>query len=376
MILVIFMLTGCGTKPKADNAVAQPTDDNTATAQNVKEINYVGAISENLEIHMRLKFQDEKISGNYYYGTVRVDLPLTGIIDKTRKIELIEYDANGKPTGTFKGIFVADDRIEGVWSNDKLKYFNKSKTLYPFYLVQETQNENLKRSRPLDKNKSVWEGEWNKDKSSRFANAGIDIKFATDKSFWFDLNVFNAGNSGRISGMALIKEDSAIFDDGNGGKITFAPQSGKLQVTATKEVAGYSGLGVDFGGVYAKGELEALRRTFKEMGVFHNDTQEQKFKDMVGNYYDQFIASFQLSDHVLEDEAGVKVSIGYVRGLRSYMGGIIMVAPDDTMWAAVISGDKVIYFTNYHQSVEPPETIRYWKPRDKEMVLFSKGLAE
>lgn len=366
VMVISLMLSGCGTSLTMKPSVPEQPESSSSTAVE-KEIGYAGAINENLDIHMNLKFQEDRITGSYYYGTVRIDLPLKGSVDATGRLNLIEYDANGEPTGTFTGMFVSADRIEGVWSNEKIRHLNKSRMLYPFYMTEQTVSGQDKTKTISSKNQALWDGEWNKIKSTDGTvqeNVSIDISFATLNSFWFELHT--RGQISRVSGIALFTEDGAVFTDSKGRKIDFRLRDGILTIDANKEIL--EDIVANFAGNYIRHETEVVPRTFKELGVFLTDAQERRFSVLVGEYYEQFSRAFQLTDEVAKDSSGVRVTIGYLRGLRSHTGGIIMVAPGDIMWAAVVVEDKVLYFTNDTNSVEPPETIRYWKPRDKEFL--------
>jgi len=251
MIVVILALSGCGTNQRALSDGAKGIENSSAViSQTEEEISYVGAMKDNIDIHMRLRIQDDIITGSYYYGTVRVDLPLSGTIDKARQVEIIEYDANGKSTGTFMGRFVSEDRLEGVWNNEKIKYFSKGRNVYPFYMEKENESGDTKQKTLGGKNKALWEGNWNRINSDRSANSGVEISFATNNSFWFELHGQNAGQTSRITGVAVIKEVGAVFTDSKGVEITFILQDGRLTITTTKDKSGDGN--IDLNGSYAR----------------------------------------------------------------------------------------------------------------------------
>lgn len=76
-----------------------------------------GAINGKYQILMTLQFQDETVSGTYFYTSQKKDIMLQGQIDPNKNIVLAEYDPDGNKTGAFTGKLSADGEFQGHWSN-------------------------------------------------------------------------------------------------------------------------------------------------------------------------------------------------------------------------------------------------------------------
>ncbi len=74
------------------------------------------------------------------------------------------------------------------------------------------------------------------------------------------------------------------------------------------------------------------------------------------------------------DHFNAKVSAGGVAGLFTIMEGIIMQRPNGMIYAAVIDGDSVRYFSNDPQYIKKlPKTIETWMDRFKEKKVVYVG---
>jgi len=74
-----------------------------------------GEIAHHLYIVMRLRREGSNLSGSYYYVRIGRDIRLSGTIDDEGSVILEEF-VNGEKTGTFRGRFVSNERMEGTWS--------------------------------------------------------------------------------------------------------------------------------------------------------------------------------------------------------------------------------------------------------------------
>lgn len=85
----------------------------------VTEVRYFrGSIGSTLGLQMKLTRKGEKVSGSYYYQKIGTRIDLKGTIDKDSNITLEEYDATGKQTGIFKGVWSTDgDGLIGIAGN-------------------------------------------------------------------------------------------------------------------------------------------------------------------------------------------------------------------------------------------------------------------
>jgi hypothetical protein len=71
------------------------------------------------EAYLRLQRTGEALAGRYFYAKVGVDLPLSGTIDASGGVQLIEGDPK-KPSGRFKGTCSSRGEVlDGAWSNEK-----------------------------------------------------------------------------------------------------------------------------------------------------------------------------------------------------------------------------------------------------------------
>jgi hypothetical protein len=79
-----------------------------------------GSIGSALGLQMKLIREGEKVVGSYYYQKIGKKIDLRGTINTTNNITLEEFDANGKQTGIFKGLWTTDEdgliNIAGNWT--------------------------------------------------------------------------------------------------------------------------------------------------------------------------------------------------------------------------------------------------------------------
>ena len=96
---------------------------------------FKGSIGSSLGLQMKLVRDGDKLSGTYFYQRVGTKIDVRGTIDAGNNVVLDEYDAKGKQTGVFKGVWKTGDNaqieIAGEWSKP-----NSSKGT-PFSLAQE-----------------------------------------------------------------------------------------------------------------------------------------------------------------------------------------------------------------------------------------------
>jgi hypothetical protein len=101
--------------PAAEQAVAA---GGVTPAQETKY--FRGSIGSALGLQMKLIREGEKVVGSYYYQKIGKKIDLRGTINDTNNITLEEFDANGKQTGVFKGLWTTDEdgllNIAGNWT--------------------------------------------------------------------------------------------------------------------------------------------------------------------------------------------------------------------------------------------------------------------
>lgn len=220
---------------------------------------------------------------------------------------------------------------------------------------------------------SPWHGTFIRDKGS-FYSSTLEITDVTANSFKFQIKAYSGGNMGGVSGVAYIKGNNSVFDDGQGGILTFTISNDDIQIEQSYEMNRYCGMGVGFMGQYVNENKnpQPIKREnyFTEFNVF-NGNQEQEFKRIVGDNYKKFTNTGHLFfDEKDLDGLGTHVHRIGVRGLFTILESIIMVRDsDNTIWAAVIDGDKVLYFTNANDK-RIPKTILHWQERFRNKPIY------
>ena len=131
-LLILFAsLVGC--RKSSNPALAPAASPSPATQQSqlnhpegdvatAGEVKYFkGSIGSSLDLQMKLNRSNDQLTGNYYYEKVGTKIDLRGTLDKNFNVTLEEFDAAGKQTGLFKGIWAVDANdglvtIAGNWS--------------------------------------------------------------------------------------------------------------------------------------------------------------------------------------------------------------------------------------------------------------------
>ncbi len=96
---------------------------------------FKGSIGSVLGLQMKLVREADKLTGTYFYQKVGTKIDVRGTVDSGNNVVLEEFDANGKQTGVFKGVWKIGDtglvEIAGNWTKP-----NSSKAA-AFSLTQE-----------------------------------------------------------------------------------------------------------------------------------------------------------------------------------------------------------------------------------------------
>ena len=104
--------------PATDTAERQDAEGGVATA--VKTKFFKVSIGSTLGLQMKLAREDQKLTGSYFYQKVGTKIDVRGDVDKDGNLTLEEFDAGGKQTGVFKGVWKqgTDGAIEisGNWT--------------------------------------------------------------------------------------------------------------------------------------------------------------------------------------------------------------------------------------------------------------------
>jgi len=124
--LFLVILSGCRKQqaPTQQAAKVETATPQQAAAGGVTpalETKYFrGSIGSSLGLQMKLIRDGEKLLGSYYYQKIGKKIDLRGSIDQYSNVVLEEFDASGKQTGTFKGLWSTDEdgllKIAGNWT--------------------------------------------------------------------------------------------------------------------------------------------------------------------------------------------------------------------------------------------------------------------
>jgi uncharacterized protein len=223
-----------------------------------------------------------------------------------------------------------------------------------------------------------WAGMWNRTGGTSHTESSLEITEKTSQVFEFTINTAYGAHVGEISGLASFAKDYASFKETEYGcKVEFRMVGKCIEIDTSGECSSFGGLNVYFDGTYCKGK-ENKKKTnyFIDIGVFKNEAELAAFKKIVGKYAELFEESFHLiSEEDDLDHFNAKVSAGGVAGLFTFMEGIIMQRPNGMIYAAVIDGDSVRYFSNDPQYIKKlPKTIDKWMDGFKEKKVVYEGL--
>ena len=224
--------------------------------------------------------------------------------------------------------------------------------------------------KPTDPSPSVspvpsvdWSGTWTRIGDSYYDSAVVEITDLGEGSIYFIFNANTGANTGETEGIATaIGNQAAYEDESYGFTISFTRNDDTLDIVTGGNFYGELGEGVTIDGSYMLGEPVKEAPTLTELGILNGTSQEQVFRELVMEDYDQFINSCQTV--IMEadlDGYGAAVYSGGVRGLYTIMECIIMVAPGDQIWAAVIDDSIVKYYTNTADTNFLPLTFENWR---------------
>jgi hypothetical protein len=215
------------------------------------EREFSGTINNTIRIRMKLRQNGNSLHGSYLYEKIGKDIQLNGSLSG-QQISLKETDAKGNHTGTFKGRFVSNKLIEGIWSNaDGTKNF-------PFRLSADSGA-----SSPAASSADPISGEYARlDAKGRIRTdngANINVRLLKDGSAEIqgEANLVvdaKRGNvrTGSVEGIYKL-EGNRLLVKGEGKydcsmTLTFA--KGSLEITDDNNQCG--GLGVNFDGSYKR----------------------------------------------------------------------------------------------------------------------------
>jgi hypothetical protein len=241
---------------------------------------------------------------------------------------------------------------------------------------------------------SDWQGHWILVGSDQFSGSDMTVSSLTKTGFTFDISSSDGGDSGEwtnyqvnqstgkneIVGTMSIEGDVAhytddptnAFKDINAGKpctgtFTLSNDGVSLFVKTNCDQY-YAGNGVYFDGTYRKDVKTLDTADLRQLYAFKANPQSYSvFTSLVGNTLKTFNNNDMQEDQIDDlDGFGASVSGIAVAHLYTENESIIMVAPNNQIWAATIDWDaqnnqKVDYFTNVPAwKNKLPKTIKAW----------------
>ncbi len=139
-----LILGSCESPGKSDNEIEKKVihdDSSSATKNGEHVLNFYkqlyGSIGKH-NISMVLHANENKLSGNYFYFRVGVQLRLIGEISADNTYQLFEIAPGGDTTGVFKGLLKNEEGLSGTWTNVK------TKQIFPFVFSERDTSAYLK----------------------------------------------------------------------------------------------------------------------------------------------------------------------------------------------------------------------------------------
>ena len=221
-------------------------------------------------------------------------------------------------------------------------------------------------------------GQWTRLNDVPYERAVLSIDSVSAAGFAFELSATNGAQSGEIDGTAVKRgAGAALVDDETKCEVKFGRLGVRLVVSTSPTCASMGGMAVTFDGEFARGDVKSRTVTLTERGVLARNVSEKDFGALVGNAYDAFTSSFQMvSGEKDADGLGAKVASGAVRGMFTVVEAIVMSRPDGKVYAAVIDGDVVKYFSNDPDFTNKlPKTIAAWRERFADLKVVFASVA-
>lgn len=247
-----------------------------------------------------------------------------------------------------------------------------------FFAACASKNDTPKKS-PAQVAGKAWLGSWQR---KLWQNEGsLDITAIRADSIAFTLSANSGGHTGDIEGWAIVKKNTAFYSEINDTDsciIEFSLAADSVISIIVKSGNCFTAMGVSYDGKYIHEKYlpkEPPVTTLTELGIFTSAKQEDAFKILVGEDYDLFLSSTQLTstdDDIDSLQAAVHSS--GVRGLFTFMENIVMTDASGHIWAAVIDDNTVYYFTNAERYKDHlPNTIEKWRSNFKDYPVIYKS---
>jgi len=210
-----------------------------------------------------------------------------------------------------------------------------------------------------------------------FGGGSLKITETKGGAFSFSMEATDGGASGELEGSAKLQGYRAIYthkEYGGACRIEFTFEGDSISVDQKEGNCG-AGAGVYFSGYYYKHPPKRLEETLLSLGMLDNDAQDKKFRALVGDDYKLFVNSSQLifEKEKDKDSLGAVVHQAAVKHMFTDMENIILINERLDIWAAVIHGDSVNYYSNrpdYKHRI--PKTIDSWRQNFNEKPIVFK----
>ncbi|MGA9288154.1 MAG: hypothetical protein WBV93_07340 [Anaerobacillus sp.] len=206
-----------------------------------------------------------------------------------------------------------------------------------------------------------WEGEWSRNLLN--ATGHLEITNVVENGFHFMLDVVAGANTGTMEGEADRVGETATWSDAESDcELSFTLTDSQVKMEQNDACQYWGGAGTFFDGDYEKGEV-SIQTDLVEQGVLE-ESEDALLRNVVGEKYDLYLNNMSsYSEKEDQDGLGTRVVVGFIRGIASTNGGIIMVN-EEHVYAAVTDSENgvILYHTNdptYKQKL--PDTIAEWK---------------
>jgi hypothetical protein len=223
----------------------------------------------------------------------------------------------------------------------------------------------------------LWLGTWERRQWSY--GATLEITGIKNDSIVFSLHAFNGVHGGELEGVAVVKDNTALFYNSNENDTCLLRfkllRDTSITIEHEKGIC-YAGMGVSYNGQYKNSKTLPKEKdeTLLSLGIFKTEKEDSLFKSLVGDKYGAFVYSTQTTSEEDDlDSLNAKVYTSGVTGLYTIQENIIMVDSLNTIWAAVLDEEKVYYFTNNNEyKRRVPKTIDKWRQRFEEYPVVYK----
>lgn len=161
-----------------------------------------------------------------------------------------------------------------------------------------------------------------------------------------------------MSGMTASYKDSST-----GCQLNFTHKGESVQIEQMMECYQYGGIGTYFGGEFLLDPMELELSLYPE--VIDSKAADREFRQLVGNDYEDFVYNMQLIRVEQDREVNGTVISGGVRGLYTFMEGIVITGHDGHLYGAVIKDSERVHYytTNPAYRNKLPQSIAKWKER-------------